>query len=41
MLVGGCAQTKYMGTAYFTKFLFFTGYSDPAAEVRPLILASG
>jgi hypothetical protein len=41
MLIGDSAQTKYMVPAYFTKFLFFTSYSDPAAEVRPLILASG
>lgn len=38
MLAGGSAQTKYMGPAYFTKYLFFTGYHDPAAELRPLIL---
>jgi hypothetical protein len=38
MLVGGSAQTRYMGPTYFTKLLFFTGYSDPAAEVHPLIL---
>lgn len=39
MLRGGPAQTKYMGPAYFTKFLFFTGYRNPAVpEPRPLIL---
>lgn len=38
MLAGGAAQTKFMGPAYFTKYLFFTGYRDPAAELRPLIL---
>jgi hypothetical protein len=38
MLAGGPAQTKFMGPAYFTKYLFFTGYHDPAAELRPLIL---
>ncbi|OBG00767.1 hypothetical protein A5773_04175 [Mycobacterium sp. 852014-52450_SCH5900713] len=38
MLAGGSAQTKYMGPAYFTKFLFFTGYPDTTADLRPLIL---
>jgi hypothetical protein len=38
MLAGGSAQTKYMGPAYFTKYLFFTGYRDPVAGLRPLIL---
>jgi hypothetical protein len=38
MLAGGSAQTKYMGPAYFTKYLFFTGYQDTGAELRPLIL---
>lgn len=38
MLAGGSAQTKYMGPAYFTKFLFFTGYRDRSADLRPLIL---
>jgi hypothetical protein len=27
-----------MGPAYFTKFLFFTGYHHPAHDLRPLIL---
>ncbi|WP_079622271.1 8-oxoguanine DNA glycosylase OGG fold protein [Mycobacteroides abscessus] len=38
MLAGGAAWTKYMGPAYFTKYLFFTGYRDPGADLRPLIL---
>jgi len=39
MLKGGAAHTKFMGPAYFTKFLFFTGYADPAVPgPRPLIL---
>jgi hypothetical protein len=39
MLRGGEAQTKFMGPAYFTKFLFFIGYQNPAvAGLRPLIL---
>jgi hypothetical protein len=38
MLAGGRAQTKFMGPAYFTKYLFFTGYRDLTAELRPLIL---
>ena len=29
MLRGGSAWTKFMGPAYFTKFLFFIGYHDP------------
>lgn len=38
MRPGGSAYSKYMGPAYFTKYLFFTGYRDPDAELRPLIL---
>jgi hypothetical protein len=39
MLSGGRAQTKFMGPAYFTKFLFFIGYQNPAVNgLRPLIL---
>lgn len=38
MLAGRAAQTKFMGPAYFTKYLFFTGYRDTTAELRPLIL---
>lgn len=38
MLAGGSNQTKFMGPAYFTKFLFFTGYRDAGVELRPLIL---
>lgn len=30
MLPGGAAQTKFMGPAYFTKYLFFIGYQHPA-----------
>ncbi len=38
MLAGRPNQTKFMGPAYFTKFLFFSGYRDAGAELRPLIL---
>lgn len=38
MFRGGEANMKFMGPAYFTKFLFFIGYKDTAAELRPLIL---
>ena len=39
MLSGGTAQTKFMGPAFFTKFLFFIGYQNPAVTgLRPLIL---
>ena len=39
MLRGGAAQTKFMGPAYFTKFLFFIGYQNPAVTgLRPLVL---
>lgn len=39
MLSGGAAQTKFMGPAYFTKFLFFIGYQNPSVTgLRPLIL---
>ncbi|MGB3483671.1 MAG: hypothetical protein WBB07_15845 [Mycobacterium sp.] len=39
MLRGGEAQTKFMGPAYFTKFLFFIGYQNSAVTgLRPLIL---
>ncbi len=39
MLPGGRAKTKFMGPAYFTKFLFFIGYQNPAVTgLRPLIL---
>jgi hypothetical protein len=39
MLRGGSSQTKFMGSAYFTKFLFFIGYQNPAVTgLRPLIL---
>lgn len=39
MLHGGAAQTHEMGPAYFTKFLFFIGYQNPAVTgLRPLIL---
>ncbi|WP_236735182.1 hypothetical protein [Mycolicibacterium peregrinum] len=39
MLRGGSAQTKFMGPAYFTKFLFFIGYQNPEVTgLRPLIL---
>ncbi|WP_445168778.1 8-oxoguanine DNA glycosylase OGG fold protein [Mycolicibacterium sp. Dal123E01] len=39
MLRGGSAQTKFIGPAYFTKFLFFMGYRNPAVTgLRPLIL---
>ncbi|QEN15934.1 hypothetical protein ACRDU6_27475 [Mycolicibacterium sp. ELW1] len=39
MLPGGPAHIKYMGPAYFTKFLFFTGYRNSAvAGLRPLVL---
>lgn len=39
MLSGGRAQTKFMGPAYFTKFLFFIGYQNSAVTgLRPLIL---
>lgn len=39
MLRGGSAQTTYMGPSFFTKFLFFIGYQDPAVlGLRPLIL---
>lgn len=39
MLRGGPARTKFMGPAYFTKFLFFIGYQNPGVTgLRPLIL---
>ncbi|WP_236728511.1 hypothetical protein [Mycolicibacterium obuense] len=39
MLRGGTSQTKFMGPAYFTKFLFFIGYQNPAVTgLRPLVL---
>lgn len=40
MSPGGAAYTKFMGPAYFTKFLFFAGYrnSDLPGGLRPLIL---
>jgi hypothetical protein len=40
MLTGSPAKTNGMGPAYFTKFLFFMGYRDTTAELRPLILDS-
>lgn len=39
MLRGGPAKTKFMGPAYFTKFLFFIGYQNrEVTGLRPLIL---
>jgi hypothetical protein len=38
MAKGGCAWSKFMGPAYFTKYLFFIGYGQPDVEMRPLIL---
>lgn len=39
MQSNGPAKTKFMGPAYFTKFLFFAGYHHPAVMgLRPLIL---
>lgn len=36
----GDARIKFMGPAFFTKFLYFTGYQDPGYDqaLRPLIL---
>lgn len=36
-MLAGSAQTKFMGPAYFTKYLFFMGYRA-AADLRPVIL---
>ena len=39
LLRGGAAQIKFMGPAYFTKYLFFIGYQSPEVTgLRPLIL---
>ena len=39
MMHGGANKVKYMGSAYFTKFLFFIGYRNPATpQPAPLIL---
>jgi hypothetical protein len=37
MMRGGSAWTRFMGPAYFTKFLYFAGYRSDA-ELKPLIL---
>jgi hypothetical protein len=37
MIRGGSASTRFMGPAYFTKFLYFSGYRS-AADLKPLIL---
>lgn len=38
---GGALNTKHMGPAYFTKFLFFVGGRNPAGDgLRPLVLDS-
>ena len=38
MLPGGSNHLKFMGPAYFTKFLFFMGYRESCPGPRPLIL---
>lgn len=37
MIRGGSASTKFMGPAYFTKFLYFSGYRS-GTDLKPLIL---